>query len=526
MNTTNARTTMTISYQTQGGYVYGTVCTVRREGKKVVKDYGASLGRLIDKDRLVFYTRERGLYVYDPVNDAYLPPPDDVEPPKRKSRLKVPARVVSLTFGDVYLVDQFARSLQFYDVLSNAYADRIDSVKALMSFYILTPLSNRYAGDWLEHSFGRFLFPDARLSSSTTSKVLKYVGEPSRQRQFFADYFAWFKNTFQDSDLGNILIDSTGLPNSIHFSLTAVSNHNGDINNEVRLIYVVQQSTGMPIFFRAIPGNIIDVNTLKRTLLELKANGIDTNYAITDAGYLSEENVHAFYSSGVSFLVRLQPNRKLYKQLIAEHLPSIKTEGKLVKQRERLIRVKKVACCLNEKTTPKGRIVEKGYPAYAYVCVDEQRVALEQLDLIKKVAEGKVDVDNYEKTLAEKGVFVLVSKRSIDPGKVIELYYTRQEIEQVFDLGKNYSGMLPLSIQTEETFRGHMVLTFMATILIKALMKKLSGTHYPIEPTLSNLAAHSCSVYDDYVITSEPNKLARQAYQAAGIEYPIQVFIK
>lgn len=76
-----------------------------------------------------------------------------------------------------------------------------------------------------------------------------------------------------------------------------------------------------------------------------------------------------------------------------------------------------------KKTTPKGRIVEKGYPAYAYVCVDEQRVALEQLDLIKKVAEGKVDVDNYEKTLAEKGVFVLVSKRSIDPGKVIELYY-------------------------------------------------------------------------------------------------------
>ncbi len=346
---------MTISYQTQGGYVYGTVCTVRREGKKVVKDYGASLGRLIDKDRLVFYTRERGLYVYDPVNDAYLPPPDDVEPPKRKSRLKVPARVVSLTFGDVYLVDQFARSLQFYDVLSNAYADRIDSVKALMSFYILTPLSNRYAGDWLEHSFGRFLFPDARLSSSTTSKVLKYVGEPSRQRQFFADYFAWFKNTFQDSDLGNILIDSTGLPNSIHFSLTAVSNHNGDINNEVRLIYVVQQSTGMPIFFRAIPGNIIDVNTLKRTLLELKANGIDTNYAITDAGYLSEENVHAFYSSGVSFLVRLQPNRKLYKQLIAEHLPSIKTEGKLVKQRERLIRVKKVACCLNEKNHSQGK---------------------------------------------------------------------------------------------------------------------------------------------------------------------------
>ena len=41
---------------------------------------------------------------------------------------------------------------------------------------------------------------------------------------------------------------------------------------------------------------------------------------------------------------------------------------------------------------------------------------------------------------------MLVSKRSIAPSKVLEIYYTRQEIEQVFDLGKNYAGMLPLSV--------------------------------------------------------------------------------
>lgn len=46
-----------------------------------------------------------------------------------------------------------------------------------------------------------------------------------------------------------VLIDSSGLPNSVHFPLTAVSNHNGKINRELRIIAVVQKDTGMPLFF-------------------------------------------------------------------------------------------------------------------------------------------------------------------------------------------------------------------------------------------------------------------------------------
>ena len=36
---------MTISFQTQGGHTYGTLCTVARVGQKVVKTYGESLGQ-------------------------------------------------------------------------------------------------------------------------------------------------------------------------------------------------------------------------------------------------------------------------------------------------------------------------------------------------------------------------------------------------------------------------------------------------------------------------------------------------
>jgi hypothetical protein len=36
-----------------------------------------------------------------------------------------------------------------------------------------------------------------------------------------------------------VLIDSTGMPNDIHFPLTAINTHNGVTNNETKLLLVV-----------------------------------------------------------------------------------------------------------------------------------------------------------------------------------------------------------------------------------------------------------------------------------------------
>lgn len=510
----------TISYQKQGGHEYGTLCTVKREKGKVVKAYGETLGRVIDKDRLIFKSRARGLFQYDRKNNKFLSAPKDVEVPKRKSRMKVPARPVTFTFGDVYMLDKYMQQTHFYGPIEDAYADKADSIKAMICYYILSTLSNQYASDWLATSMGQFLFPKAHIGSTQVSELLKYLGDESRQQLFFFSYLKWFVKRYQGDDLGNILLDSTGLPNSVHFRLTAISNHNGDINNEVRLIYVVQQSTGLPIFFRCVPGNIIDVKTISRTILYLKQLGVDTHFAITDAGYVSEENLEIFYRENISFLSRLQPNRVLYKQIVKEHLPTLKSEGILVKQNQRVIRVKKVPCQLCEHRSKNGEVRQKGHTGYAYLCMDEQRASLEKSHLVTKVAQGTLALEDFDKESDQLGLFVLISKRSIAPDKVVSLYYTRQEIEQVFDFGKNYASMLPLSVQQESTFRGHMVLAFLAGIVVKMLCKDLKSTGYPVKPTLENLKGQTCVKVGDIFVTNEANRHARAAYDALSIEFP------
>jgi hypothetical protein len=50
--------------------------------------------------------------------------------------------------------------------------------------------------------------------------------------------------------------------------------------------------------------------------------------------------------------------------------------------------------------------------------------------------------------------------------KVFPQYQSRQ-IEHIFDIGKNYARFLPINVQTEETFRGHLLLTFIAAVALK-----------------------------------------------------------
>ena len=94
------------------------------------------------------------------------------------------------------------------------------------------------------------------MSSQRISDALADIGSEDAKRCFFKEYYRFLEKTGSKADNApngvedGILIDSSGLPNSIRFPLTAVNTHNGVVSEEVRLIYVIQQRTGLPLFFQ------------------------------------------------------------------------------------------------------------------------------------------------------------------------------------------------------------------------------------------------------------------------------------
>jgi transposase len=116
------------------------------------------------------------------------------------------------------------------------------------------------------------------------------------------------------------------------------------------------------------------------------------------------------------------------------------------------------------------------------------------------------------------GVFILISTRPIAKDKILPLYYTRQQIEQVFDLCKNNTNLLPLRVQTEETFRGHLLLAFTASVICRKLQEDLKDTKYTPENAFLALRNHKCKVYEDHVLTSEAAKGANDIYKKFKIK--------
>lgn len=511
---------MYINYKKNGDAYYAMVVKSVRNGNTVSKEETIYLGRVIDKEKHIYKNRERGLYIYNLETNSYDKVPADYIEPEIQHKTKYPTRqALILSFGDVFFMNEFIKLTKFRDAINAIGFKNSDTLYALFFYYTLSPHANCHAKDWYDLSYVKFLYPKAQMSSQRISEALVDIGSEEAKRNFFSKYLDLLREYNSDNINkkgidGGILIDSSGLPNQIHFPLTAVSNHNGIINEEVRLIYVVDQKSGMPLFFRYISGNIIDVSTITRTISELKSNGVNIQFAILDAGYYTGKNADILIDSKISFITRLKMNLKLYKKIVKDNLSELEVKENLVIYNKRMIYVKCIPCKIGENEDKDG---------YAYLCKDlTMRSELEK-HIVEKAMDQNISGEEIFDKLIEQGIFILISSQKIENEELLPLYYTRDQVEKIFEICKQDAKILPLNVENEKTFRGHLMMTFMAVATFKMLSDKLVNTSLTAESIFMNLHEQHVLVYDDQFITTEPNKKMNDAYKLFGIDCPITI---
>jgi len=402
--------------------------------------------------------------------------------------------------------------LQCYNTLMPSHNDTLFS---LLFYRILTDRKAYcYTETWWSGNYANILFPKAKLQSQRVSEFLAALGDEEVQRRFFDGYLTAIYG--EQGKTSGILIDSTGLSNASKMSLTQISNHNGEISMEIRLIYVIDRHNGMPIYFRYCPGNVVDVSTLCTTLAELSQYSITIDYAIVDAGYFSEGNVKELYQNNVHFVTRLASNRVIYKQVVESELPDILSSKYAVRYGNRLVYLKK------------KEVDVYGYTGYAYVGVDMDSRNQQFKRTAFAAIDDKKSPEEIDARIAKLGVFMLLSSDDMDTNEILSLYYTRQQIEQVFDIGKNYADLLPLRVQSEDTFRGHLMLTFMATAILQRLQrdilsKRKKKDKINPEGAFMNLRNQKCKIYSKNIIPQEPVKNVNAIYNLLGINCPTTI---
>ena len=412
-----------------------------------------------------------------------------------------------LDCGDSYAVTEISQMTGLTEVMQKSFGE-VDSLLSLICFQIIEGSAMYNCADWMEGNIAKRLFPKAKVSSQDISRHIKFLGKQETQTRFFKNYIAKF---FPNKR--GLLMDSTALPSAINASLNAFGYASGVIEENVSCLMLVDKELKLPIYFRAIGGDIADVCMVKTTVDEIKKLGLDAESAILDAGFCSKENLQFLCEEKINFVTRLPKSHKIFKIFVEKTQKEIEKAENLTKYGERVVFVKSS--------------MEKVYDheIYVHVILDLGKKNKDLRYVFKEHPHEKLSQKEAQ-ALQEKvdaaGYFILLSSQPLEKDQILPSYYTRQAIEQVFGFAKSNTNILPLRVHDDQSIRGYLMLVFLALVIYIFLRQRLQC---PVDKALLTLRSFKAKVFDSKILLQEPSKKTKDLFKQLSIIMPTKLGI-
>lgn len=426
-------------------------------------------------------------------------------PKKNKSDIFAKERLI-VDFGDGFFASESIKRSSVYASFSEFFQKKPE-ILALMAYRLCCPGPMYNCVSWLSGNILGLNEPIAQLTSQKISPLLVELGDEEVQRKFFKHYL-------QNGNLGakNVIIDATSLPNQIHSDFNAWGYSDGHIEKQFRFHCVVDQITKRPLFYRNIAGNISDVSALKATVEELKNLGVLQSFALVDSGFCSADNLKILREHKIDFLTRLPAGRSLYKKMVITHANLMENTQNLTTFGTRALFVKTI--------TIEDLYGEKGY---LYMILEPERKNKDIQSLghshLFNEAEEEENKDTNAYKLKNAGIFMLISSICIHNNEVLQAYYTRQSIEQIFGFSKSELDILPIRHHSDATVRGYLFLQFLLLIIFIEIREKLKGK-FTVEQAFMILRSLKCKIYEKTHILQELTKKQKQIFELSAILVP------
>lgn len=436
------------------------------------------LGLVVDKEKLIFFKNGQGFYQFHPEDQSCTDvAPEDLPVYMQKTDARRRNKPVIVQFGGSYFLDCLIKGIDYNRVLESIAYQNMDRLYAMLDYYLLANGAASAAETWYEFNYAKFLYPKANLAGQRISEFYASIGTDENRRNFLLSHIKYLlKST--DEELC-ILVDSTGMPNKCRIPYTRVSNHDGDVNIEFRVIVVVQKSTGLPVYYEMIPGNVVDISTLSNVMRKLQNYGYTVSYALGDAAYSCPANIEKLVLAGIDFLTRLNPTYDLFAKAYEEHYQELDRHSNEVLFHNRIVSIVKI-----EMEIAREKDTGESINGYVYLCRDQNARHSKSINLMNSRRFKTMKPDQISKELDKYGVFALISTKDMPANDILKEYYMRQGIEQFFDYAKNYADYLPVRNHNVDTLKGHLMMGFIATFFLVLIKNKLNilDNHYVAVP--------------------------------------------
>jgi transposase len=466
-------------------------CLTYQHNKKTGATYVYSAKSYWDKEKKVPRTRQVYLGKLDRETGEIIPsqrkkPRRTV--PEAESDIKATARVA----GPYLLLEKLAQESGLVTLLKRCFPEWYDAMLSLVYFIVQKGLPLSRSELWSDSH----LHPlQESISSQRISELLTKITEDDRQR-FLS---LWLKKVSEDDYLCYDITSISSYAQGNEYVKWGY-NRDGEPLPQVNLAMLFGQKSGLPAYYRRLPGNISDVATLLTTMKALNFLGTTKMSFVMDRGFYSEKNVDELLSRHHHFTMGVPSGSKWVECIIDRHYESVASPEHYheIDDSEALY----AAVTLHKWGEKKRRTYLHVYYNAVRAAEEFDRLTRKLVRLKKELESGSIsatDKERYARYFIVKetskrgrhvafneeeiqknrkryaGFFCILSNRFKDSMETLRVYRRKEVVENCFSDLKNQLDMKRLRIHSSAAMDSRIFLQFLALILICRIRDTIQG---------------------------------------------------
>ena len=454
-------------------------------------------------------------------------------------------------YGATYLFDAIGEKLGITADLQSCFPETYQKILSVAYYLILedrNPLS-RFP-KWARTHVHPF---ETDISSQRSSELF-YSIEENAKKEFFRlqstrrlekEYLAY--DTTSVSSYSKLLKQVKYGKNKDHEHLA-----------QINLALVYGQQSRLPVCYRKLPGNINDVTTVKKLLLDLDFLHLGKVKLVMDRGFYSTDNINALYKNRYKFLIAVKISLKLVQQRLDEVREKMLSRAHYSSKHKLNYYTFTIPWPYQEIKKRSGAVESSERRMYLHLFHNDQRATDDKatfnnlLDLLElELLSGSPDPAHeklYNKyyqikdtpmrgvkltpkqeaiDAAEKdyGYFALISNDIKDPLTALHIYRSKDLIEKAFGNLKERLNLRRTSVSSEENLDGKLFVQFVALIYLayidSAMRENDLYQSYTLQELLDELDVIERFEHPGkHRHLGEVTKKQLELYQLLGVEAP------
>jgi transposase len=359
-------------------------------------------------------------------------------------------------YGATYLFDQIGKAAGITADLKLCFPD---SYKQILSIAYFLILEENNALNRFSHWQKLHIHPNQEdIPSQRSSELFQSIDEEGRMTFFTKQGKRRIEKEYWAFDITSISSYSEVLS-----QVKKGRNKEHDRLSQINLALLFGEKSGLPFYYRKLPGNITDVKTVKQLMTEFNVMGYKKVNVILDRGFYSRDNINSLFKNHQKFVIGVKLGLNYVKEVLDQERDNLRLWSNLETQFGTYGICRSIEWDYEQERPYKGDVIKDKRRAYLLLFYNPEKAAR-----------------NY-------GYFALLSNEVQDPFEALSLYRSKDIVEKGFGNLKERLNFRRMQVSSELSLNGKLFVEFVALIYLSYVKKKMQEAKLFDKWTLQSL---------------------------------------